>query len=89
MCPLIDSYDLSGIPLKPNLVSFSDLNPYPSNHCHNRLLPQMNNTGAFSSILSVFLHIVQAKKGAGSDMQMAASAREALTTEWHTKGFHL
>ena len=30
---LIDSYDPPGIPRKPNLVSFSKLNPCPSNRC--------------------------------------------------------
>ena len=49
MRPLIDSYDPRGIPLKPNLVSFYNLNPYPINRCHEgKILVQ------YTSVLSEF-----------------------------------
>ena len=34
----ISSYEPRGIPLKPNLVSFSNLNPCPSNRSHKRTI---------------------------------------------------
>ena len=55
---LINSYGPPGIPHKPDLVSFSDLNPCPSNSCHK---------GTMLVHLLVFwvsfLQVVQAKKG--------------------------
>ena len=47
----------------------------------------MNNSGAFTSILSQFLQIMQEKKGTCYDVQMAAGVRVALAAPRQTKCF--
>ena len=84
MHPLLDSYDPYGIPLKPNSVSFSNLNPCPSNRCQ-KLTILVHLLVFWVS----FLQVVQARKGICLDMQMVASAHAALATAWQTKGFLL
>ena len=81
---LIESYDLPGIPLKPDLVSFSNLNPCPSNNRHKWTILVDLLTFEW-----VFLQVVQAKKGRYFDMHTAAGAGTALATARQTKKFHL
>ena len=76
-CPLLNSHDPPGIPLKPNLVPVSNMNPCPSNRCHK---------WTTASVLSDFC---AGKEGICLDMQMAAGACAALTTVRQTKGFLL
>ena len=57
--PLLDSYDPPGIPLKANLLSFSNMNHCPSNRCHKWTI--LVHLLAF---WVGFLQAVQAKKGA-------------------------
>ena len=55
---LIDTHDPPGIPLKPNLVPFSNLNPCASNHSHKWTI--------LLHLLAFWVHFlqaVQAKKG--------------------------
>ena len=73
-----------GIPLKPNSVSFSHSNPYPSKCCHK--LTRLVHLLVF---WVHFVQVVQAKKGTCFGMQMAASACAALMSAWQTKGFQL
>ena len=83
-CPLIDSYDPHGIPCKLDLMSFSSLNPYPSNCCHKWTI--------VVHLLAFWVHllqVVQAKKGTCFDVQMAAGVLAASTTARRTKGFLL
>ena len=56
-------YDPSGTPLKPDLVSFSNLNPCPCDRCRKWL----KNTGAFTSVLSEFSAGCAANKGIYAD----------------------
>ena len=69
------------IPLKPNLVSFPNLKPRPSNRCHNWTI--LVHLLAF---WVSFLRVVQAKKGTCLDMQTSASILAALATTRQTKG---
>ena len=65
--PLIDLYNPPGIPLKPNLVSFSKMNPCASNCC------QKWTTLVHLLVSWVsFLQVTPAKKSICFDMQMAA-----------------
>ena len=82
--PLIDLYDPPGIPLKPNLVSFSNMNPCLSNQCHKWTI--LVHLLAF---WVSFLQVVQAQKIICFDMQTAASAYAALATAQQTNGFRL
>ena len=66
---VIDLYDPPGIPLKPSLVSFSKLNPCPSNHCHKGTI--LVHLLAF---WVSFLQVVPAKKGICFDRQTATGA---------------
>ena len=84
MHPLIDSYDPPDIPLKPRLVSFSNLNPCASNRCHKWTI--LVHLLVF---WARFLQVVQAKKGICFGMQMAPGARASSATARQTKGFLL
>ena len=71
-------------PSQAILGVISNMNPYPSNHCHYWTV--LVHLLAF---WVSFLQVMQAKKGICFDMQMAASAHAALVTAWQAKGFLL
>ena len=79
-CTCFSSYDQ----LAPETwVSFSKLNPCPSNCCYNWTI--LVHLPVF---WVSFLQVVQAKKGCCLDMQTAASTCVAFVTAQETKGFN-